>query len=67
MVTIPARPYIVIRAVLRRRCGLRAGDRVLLAALPDQDALAACPMAVVAEAVHAALPRVRRGGDHDHR
>ena len=34
MVTVPARPYIVIPAALRRRCGLRAGDRVLLAALP---------------------------------
>ena len=32
MVTVPARPYIVIPAALRRRCGLRAGDHVLLAA-----------------------------------
>ena len=31
MVTVPARPHIVIPAALRRRCGLRAGDRVLLA------------------------------------
>jgi hypothetical protein len=32
MVTVPARPYIVIPAALRRRSGLRAGDHVLLAA-----------------------------------
>jgi hypothetical protein len=25
LVTVPARPYIVIPAALRRRCGLRAG------------------------------------------
>ena len=37
MVTVPSRPYIVIPAALRRRCGLRAGDRVLLAASPGQD------------------------------
>jgi hypothetical protein len=37
MVTVPARPYIVIPAALRRRCGLRAGDHVLLAASPAQD------------------------------
>jgi hypothetical protein len=30
MVTVPARPYVVIPAALRRRCGLR-GDHVLLA------------------------------------
>jgi hypothetical protein len=28
MVTVPARPYIVIPAAARRRCGLLAGDRV---------------------------------------
>ena len=31
MVTMPAKPYVVIPSALRRRCGLRAGDRVLLA------------------------------------
>ena len=36
MVTLPARPRIIIPAPLRRRCGLRAGDPVLLAELlPD--------------------------------
>ncbi len=37
MVTVPARACLAIPAVLRRRCGLRAGDRVLLAAVPGQD------------------------------
>jgi bifunctional DNA-binding transcriptional regulator/antitoxin component of YhaV-PrlF toxin-antitoxin module len=32
VVTVPARPYVVIPAALRRRCGLMAGDHVLLAA-----------------------------------
>jgi bifunctional DNA-binding transcriptional regulator/antitoxin component of YhaV-PrlF toxin-antitoxin module len=41
MITIPVRPCVVVPAALRRRCGLRAGDRVLLAALPGEDALAA--------------------------
>jgi hypothetical protein len=34
MVTMPAKPYIAIPAALRRRCGLRPGDRVLLAVIP---------------------------------
>jgi integrase len=37
MVTLPASGYITIPAALRRRCGLGAGDQVLLAGLPDQD------------------------------
>ena len=53
MVTVPARPYIVIPAALRRRCGLRTGDRVLLAALPGEDRLAAYSFAVVDEAIRA--------------
>jgi hypothetical protein len=61
MVTMPAKPYLVIPAALRRRCGLRPGDRVLLAVFPDRDALAAYSFAVVDQALraHAALP----GGD----
>jgi|ERR1700677_4211695 bifunctional DNA-binding transcriptional regulator/antitoxin component of YhaV-PrlF toxin-antitoxin module len=47
MVTVPSRAYVVIPAALRRRCGLRAGDHVLLAASPDQDTLAAYSCAVV--------------------
>ncbi len=51
MVTVPSRPYMVIPAPLRRRCGLRAGDHVLLAASPGQDTLAACSFAVVDRAL----------------
>jgi hypothetical protein len=53
MVTVPARACLAIPAVLRRRCGLRAGDRVLLAALPGQDMLAALSFAVVDQALRA--------------
>jgi hypothetical protein len=38
MVTLPASAYLTIPAALRRRCGLEAGDQVLLAALPAEDA-----------------------------
>ena len=57
MVTMPSKPYLVIPAALRRRCGLRPGDRILLA-LPAQDALAAYSFAVVDRALraHAPLP-----------
>jgi hypothetical protein len=56
MVIMPARPCVVIPAALRRRCGLRAGDRVLLAALPGEDALAVYPLAVVDQAILAHGP-----------
>lgn len=56
MVTVPARPYVVIPAALRRRCGLRAGDRVLLAAQPVEDLLAAYPLGVVDQAIRALSP-----------
>jgi len=53
MVTVPARACLAIPAVLRRRCGLRAGDRVLLAAVPGQDMLTAFSFAVVDQALRA--------------
>ena len=53
MVTLPASTYITIPAPLRRRCGLEAGDQVLLAALPDQDVLTAYSLAVVDQAIRA--------------
>jgi bifunctional DNA-binding transcriptional regulator/antitoxin component of YhaV-PrlF toxin-antitoxin module len=64
MITMPARPYLVIPAALRRRCHIRTGDRVLLAALPGQDTLAACPLAVVDQAIraHAPIPDRQPGG-----
>lgn len=62
MVTMPARPYIAIPAVLRRRCGLRPGDRVLLAVLPGEDALAAYSFAVVDQALRAHAPFPQSSG-----
>ncbi len=56
MVTVPSRPYVVIPAALRRRCGLRAGDHVLLAASPGQDTLTAYSFAVVDQAMRAHAP-----------
>ena len=56
MVILPARPRLAIPASLRRRCGLRPGDRVLLAALPWEDALAAWPLSVVDQALRAHAP-----------
>jgi hypothetical protein len=56
MITVPSRPYVVIPAPLRRRCGLRVGDNVLLAASPGQDTLAAYSFAVVDQALRAHAP-----------
>jgi hypothetical protein len=53
LVVMPAKPYVVIPSVLRRRCGLRPGDRILLAIFPGQDALAAYSFAVVDQALRA--------------
>jgi hypothetical protein len=63
MVTLPASAYITIPAALRRRCGLEAGDQVLLAAQPGEDALAAYCLAVVDQAIraHGALPHEQGG------
>lgn len=62
MITMPARPYVAIPAALCRRCGLRAGDRVLLAVLPAEDALAAYSLAVVDQAIRAHAPFPRAAG-----
>ncbi len=56
MVTMPTKPYIAIPASLRHRCGLRPGDRVLLAVFPGEDALAAYSPAVVDQALRASAP-----------
>ena len=63
MVTVPARPHIVIPAALRHRCGLRTGNQVLLAALPGEDTLAAYSFAVVDQAIraHGGFPRGEGG------
>ena len=51
MVTLPASTYITIPAPLRRRCGLETSDQVLLAALPDQNTLAAYSLTALAQAI----------------
>ena len=61
MVTVPARPCVVIPAALRRRCGLRAGDHVVLAASPGEDMLAAYSFAVVDQALGAHAPASGEG------
>jgi hypothetical protein len=61
MVTVPARPYVVIPAALRRRCGLRAGDHVLLAASPGEGTLAAYSFVVVDHALRAHAPASGEG------
>jgi len=63
MITVPARGCLSIPAVLRRRCGLRAGDRVLLAAVPGQEILAAYSFAVVDQALraHGTFPHIPGG------
>lgn len=53
MVTPPASGYLTIPAALRRRCGLQAGDQVLLAALPDHGSLAAYCLDAVDQAIRA--------------
>jgi integrase/recombinase XerC len=61
MVALPARAYLAIPSVLRRRCGLRPGDMVLLAAFPGHDAVAAYPVPAVDRALRAHAPsRLRR-------
>jgi hypothetical protein len=65
MVTLPASAYITIPAALRHRCVLEAGDQVLLAALPCEDALAAYWLAVVDQAT--ARSRMPKEESHDHR
>jgi hypothetical protein len=62
IVTVPGRAYIVFPAALRRLCGLRAGDRVLLAALPGEGTLAAYSFAVVDQALRAHAPFPRGDG-----
>ena len=63
MAAMTAKPYIAIPAALRRRCGLRPGDRVLLAAAPGDDTLTAYSLAVVDQAIqaHRALPHAQGG------
>jgi hypothetical protein len=62
LVTMPSRPYVVIPAALRSRCGLKTGDRVLLAAIPGEDLLAAYPLAIVDQAIRSCRPALTTAG-----
>ena len=62
MVAVLARGAVAIPAALRHRCGLRAGDPVLLAALPGQDTLAAYTFAVVDHALRPQAALLQREG-----
>ena len=61
LVIVPPRPYITIPipSALRHRCGLRAGDQVLLAAFPGEYPLAAYTVAGLDQAIraHGVFPR----------
>jgi bifunctional DNA-binding transcriptional regulator/antitoxin component of YhaV-PrlF toxin-antitoxin module len=61
MVTLTAKPYVAIPAVLRERCGLHAGDRVLLAATLGEGTLAVYPLAVLDQAIRAHKQHVGDG------
>jgi hypothetical protein len=61
-VTMPAKPYVAIPAALRHRCGLEPGDRILLAAFPGQDTLAAYSFALLDQALRAHVPFPRGEG-----
>jgi bifunctional DNA-binding transcriptional regulator/antitoxin component of YhaV-PrlF toxin-antitoxin module len=62
LVTMPAKPYLTIPAALRHRCGLRPGDRLLLAVFPGEDALTAFSFAVIDQALRAYVPFARAAG-----
>ena len=49
--SVPRRPRIIIPARLRRRCAIRPGDDVLLAAAPDYDIVIVYPLSVVDEMI----------------
>ncbi|GAA3571032.1 hypothetical protein GCM10022222_63920 [Amycolatopsis ultiminotia] len=61
--TMTAKPYVVVPAPVRARCGLHAGSRVLVAADPAQDALLVHPPAAVA-AMLSHLHTQLAGGGH---
>ena len=63
MAAVPARACLAVPAVLRRRCGLRAGDRVLLVVVPGAGLLAVYSFAVVDRALRAcgAFPHATGG------
>lgn len=61
---LTAGPYLALPASVRARCGIRGGDRVLLAADPALGVLAVHPPAAVASMLAAFHARLA-GGDTD--
>jgi hypothetical protein len=49
--SVPCRPRIIIPATARRRCAIRPGDHVLLAAAPDYGIVIVYPLPVVDEMI----------------
>lgn len=62
MVTLQSRPYVAIPAALCRRCGLRARDRILVAAWLGEDVLAAYPLALIDQALRTHVPVTSAAG-----
>ena len=60
VVTLRAKPYLVLPLAVRRRCGLRAGDQVLVAADPNHGVLVVYPPAALDSMIVALV-----GGDDD--
>ena len=52
---MPAKPYLVLPSAVRRRCGLHAGEQVLVAADPGCDVLVVHPLDAMVLAYHANL------------
>lgn len=63
---VPPRPYLVLHALVRRRCGIHAGDRLLLAADPGHGVLVVHPLAAL-DALLVAHHTSLAGGEHDER
>jgi bifunctional DNA-binding transcriptional regulator/antitoxin component of YhaV-PrlF toxin-antitoxin module len=49
--SVPRRPRIIIPAIARRRCAIRPGDHVLLAAAPDYGIVIVYPLPVLDEMI----------------
>jgi hypothetical protein len=61
-----AKPYLVLPSAVRRRCGLRPGEQVLLAADPDLDVLVVHPLAALDSMILAFHTGLAGGEDGEH-
>ncbi|MEU1955650.1 hypothetical protein [Nocardia rhamnosiphila] len=57
---LPASGFVVLPSRTRHRCGLYPGDRVLVVASPSAEILAVLPPRILAAAVQAHCPELRR-------